>query len=88
MQSLLEVDYSPSVHSFNIIKDIVDLSFARKSLQRSFGRSFHGFAAYLSVAEMQNMKRFAATSSTALENNLLMQSLVTLDGQGLLHSSS
>ncbi|GKC25318.1 subtilisin-like protease SBT4.3, partial [Tanacetum coccineum] len=33
-----------TILSSNIIKEIVDPSFARKSLQRSFGRSFHGFA--------------------------------------------
>ncbi|GJY14727.1 subtilisin-like protease SBT4.3 [Tanacetum coccineum] len=34
----------------------IDPSFARKSLQRSFGRSFHGFAAHVTEAEMQKLK--------------------------------
>ncbi|GKD32117.1 hypothetical protein Tco_1242895 [Tanacetum coccineum] len=38
LNSLPKGDYSPSVHHANVIKDIVNPNFARKSLQRSFGR--------------------------------------------------
>ncbi|KAK9050968.1 hypothetical protein SSX86_027593 [Deinandra increscens subsp. villosa] len=50
-----EGEYSASSHHLQIIKQIVDPSFADKSLVRSYKRSFNGFAAYLSEEEKEKL---------------------------------
>ncbi|GJU78729.1 subtilisin-like protease SBT4.3 [Tanacetum coccineum] len=79
LDSLPEGDYSPSVHHANIINEIVDPSFARKSLQRSFGRSFNGFAAYVTEAEVQKLKRLPGVESVFLCRKLYPQTTRSMD---------
>nr|GEZ43102.1 subtilisin-like protease SBT4.3 [Tanacetum cinerariifolium] len=79
LASLATRDYSPSVHHFNIIKEIVDPSFAEKSLQRNFGRSFNGFAAYVTEAEVQKLKRVPGIESVFLCRKLYPQTTRSMD---------
>ncbi|PWA99865.1 subtilisin-like protease SBT4.3 [Artemisia annua] len=79
MESLPEGDYSPSVHHSKIIRDIVDPRFAKKSLQRSFGRSFDGFAAYVTEAEMLKLKRLPGVESVILDQKLKPQTTRSMD---------
>ncbi|KAK9050971.1 hypothetical protein SSX86_027596 [Deinandra increscens subsp. villosa] len=58
-----EGEYSASSHHLQIIKQIVDPSFADKSLVRSYKRSFNGFAAYLSEEEKEKLTRIAGIIS-------------------------
>ncbi|KAL3824166.1 hypothetical protein ACJIZ3_020195 [Penstemon smallii] len=46
---------STSSHHFNILQDVVDISFVRQSLVRSYTRSFNGFAAYLTPQEQEKL---------------------------------
>ncbi|KAK4479772.1 hypothetical protein RD792_015307 [Penstemon davidsonii] len=46
---------SPSSHHFNILQEVVDVSFVRQSLVRSYTRSFNGFAAYLTPQEQEKL---------------------------------
>ncbi|PWA49298.1 subtilisin-like protease SBT4.3 [Artemisia annua] len=53
MGSLPEAEYSPTLHHSKIINQVIDSSFASKSLIQSYKRSFNGFAAYLSQTHQQ-----------------------------------
>ncbi|PWA49299.1 hypothetical protein CTI12_AA478510 [Artemisia annua] len=60
MGSLPEGEYSPTLHHSEIINQVIDSSFASRSLIRSYKRSFNRYAAYLSQEERAKM----ATSKT------------------------
>ncbi|GKC89826.1 subtilisin-like protease SBT4.3 [Tanacetum coccineum] len=79
LESLPEGDCSPSVHHANIINEIVDPIFAEKSLQRSFGRSFNGFAAYVTEAEVQKLKRLPGVESVFHCRKLYPQTTRSMD---------
>ncbi|KAK4479781.1 hypothetical protein RD792_015316 [Penstemon davidsonii] len=55
MGNLDEKHELPSSQHFNILQEVVDVSFVRQSLVRSYTRSFNGFAAYLTPQEHEKL---------------------------------
>ncbi|KAL4586882.1 hypothetical protein LXL04_011527 [Taraxacum kok-saghyz] len=72
MGFLPEGEYSPSLHHYEILKNVTNPRFARKSLIRSYQRSFNGFSAYLSQEEQQKLAgKFQMHLYICLQKNLL-----------------
>ncbi|PWA71209.1 hypothetical protein CTI12_AA283000 [Artemisia annua] len=70
---------SPSVHHSEIINQIIDPTFAEKSLIRSYTRSFNGFAAYLSLEEAEKLTRFNGVLSVIPSKNRILQTTRSWD---------
>nr|GFB53688.1 subtilisin-like protease SBT4.3 [Tanacetum cinerariifolium] len=71
--------YSPAVHHSEMINQIIDPSFARKSLIRSYTRSFNGFAAYLSLEEAEKLTRLNGVLSVIPCKTLQLQTTRSWD---------
>ncbi|CAI9278206.1 unnamed protein product [Lactuca saligna] len=82
MGFLPEGEYSPSLHHYEILKNITNPRFARKSLIRSYQRSFNGFAAYLSQEEQQNLAGFDGIISVFPCQKLHLQTTRSWDFMG------
>nr|GEW68199.1 ribonuclease H-like domain-containing protein [Tanacetum cinerariifolium] len=67
--------YSPAVHHSEMINQIINPRFARKSLIRSYTRSFNGFAAYLSLEEAEKLSLDLDLSRLAVTLNRLERSI-------------
>ncbi|CAH1421351.1 unnamed protein product [Lactuca virosa] len=82
MGFLPEGEYSPSLHHYEILKNITNPRFARKPLIRSYQRSFNGFAAYLSQEEQQNLAGFDGIISVFPCQKLHLQTTRSWDFMG------
>ncbi|KAL7604220.1 hypothetical protein Lser_V15G14936 [Lactuca serriola] len=82
MGFLPEGEYSPSLHHYEILKNITNPRFARKSLIRSYQRSFNGFAAYLSQEEQQKLTGFDGIISVFPCQKLHLQTTRSWDFMG------
>ncbi|KAK9050969.1 hypothetical protein SSX86_027594 [Deinandra increscens subsp. villosa] len=78
-----EGEYSASLHHSQIITQIVDPSYANKSLVRSYTRSFNGFAAYLSEEEKEKLIRTAGVVSVFPCQKSQLQTTRSWDFMGL-----
>ncbi|KAL4587022.1 hypothetical protein LXL04_011671 [Taraxacum kok-saghyz] len=83
MGFLPEGEYSPSLHHYEILKNVTNPRFARKSLIRSYHRSFNGFAAYLSQEEQQKLAGFDGVISVFPCQKLCLQTTRSWDFMGL-----
>ncbi|KAL4587025.1 hypothetical protein LXL04_011674 [Taraxacum kok-saghyz] len=83
MGFLPEGEYSPSLHHYEILKNVTNPRFARKSLIRSYHRSFNGFAAYLSQEEQQKLAGFDGVISVFPCQKLRLQTTRSWDFMGL-----
>ncbi|KAI3497645.1 hypothetical protein L1887_33099 [Cichorium endivia] len=82
MGSLPEGEYSPSLHHYDILKQITNPRFTSKSLIRSYQRSFNGFAAYLSQEEQQKLAGFDGVISVFPCQKLRLQTTRSWDFMG------
>ncbi|PIN25333.1 Cucumisin [Handroanthus impetiginosus] len=89
MGALSEGDYSP-YHSdklqeqhINMLEKVVDGSFLRHSLVRSYTRSFNGFAAHLTNQEQQKLASFDEVISIFPSRTLQLQTTRSWDYIGL-----
>ncbi|KAL4586992.1 hypothetical protein LXL04_011640 [Taraxacum kok-saghyz] len=83
MGFLPEGEYSPSLHHYEILKNVTNPRFARKSLIRSYQRSFNGFAAYLSQEEQQKLAGLDGVISVFPCQKLRLQTTRSWDFMGL-----
>ncbi|GJV17661.1 callose synthase 10, partial [Tanacetum coccineum] len=66
-------------HQCTMLTSSTRLLIPEKSLQRSFGRSFNGFAAYVTEAEVQKLKRLPGVESVFLCRKLYPQTTRSMD---------
>ncbi|GJS65054.1 subtilisin-like protease SBT4.3, partial [Tanacetum coccineum] len=80
--SLPEGEYSPTLHHAQFINQVIESSFASKSLIQSYKRSFNGFAAYLSQEERERMASFEGVVSVFPSKTLQLQTTRSWDYMG------
>nr|XP_043637900.1 subtilisin-like protease SBT4.3 [Erigeron canadensis] len=83
MGSLPEGEYSPSLHHSRLIKQVVDPSYANKSIIRSYTKNINGFAAYLTAEEREKLNGFDEVISVFPNQKVRPQTTRSWDFMGL-----
>uniref|UniRef100_A0A7N0ZW02 Uncharacterized protein n=1 Tax=Kalanchoe fedtschenkoi TaxID=63787 RepID=A0A7N0ZW02_KALFE len=87
MGSLLGGSYSPESHHLHILQSVVVNSEPGRYLYRSYGRSFNGFAAWLTEQEQENLSKKQEILSVFPSQPLQLHTTRSWDFMGLTKSS-